>query len=224
MGGFHHMFGGLTGLAHLVRTDPIPLAARLTLAAVLATAGLYKLRHPLIAASAAVNFRVIRHPWRIAGTALGLAETFVAALLVIPVHMAALVGCVAAGVLSAGYVAVTAKALGAAERFPCQCLPGLVGDVSPATLARAIAMVIAAGIGCLGPASGDDVAAHSILPAVGLAVACLGLPLAAAAANGAWRSYRLVMADVDWEWVLAVRGGYAALPTPRNPEGSSEEP
>lgn len=224
MGGFQHLFGGLRGLVRLLAIDPLPLAARLTLAAVLATAGLYKLRHPLIAASAAVNFRVIRRPRRIAGIVLGLAEMFVAALLVMLVPTVALVGCAAAGALSVGYVAVTARALGAAERFPCQCLPGLVGDVSPATLVRAIAMAIAAVIGSLGPASSAHVAAHSILPAAGIAIACLGLPLAATAANGAWRSYRTVIADVDWEWVLAVRGGYAALPTPRNSQGPSEAP
>jgi uncharacterized membrane protein YphA (DoxX/SURF4 family) len=218
VGGFQSLFAGLNWLARLIGTDPVPLAARIVLAALLATAGVYKMRHPLIAAAAAVNFRAIPRPWRTAGTALGLAETVGAVLLLAPIPTVAFVGCVMAGALSAGYVAVTARALSAEARFPCNCLPGFGADISRATLARAIAMLGAAIIGVTEPFRGTPVAIGSVLPALGLAAAAVGVPLASYTAVGAWRSYRAAAAEVDWAWVLAVRGGYAATPARRDSE------
>lgn len=214
MGGFRYLFDGLAGLGRLLGTDPVPLAARLALAGLLATAGMYKLRHPLIAAATAVNFRVIAHPWRAAGYALGLAETLAAVLLLLPAP-AVFAGCAWAGVLSAGYVVVTARALRAHERFPCGCLPG-GGDVSALTLARALAMAGAAIVGALGPAGGHTVDGSAVLPGVGLAAAFLGLPLAVFAATAAWRQYRRLIAETDWEWVIAVRTGHVAVAADRD--------
>ncbi len=218
MGGFRHLYEGLAELGRLLGTGPVSLAARVAVAALLAASGVYKLRHPLVAAAAAVNFRVIPHPWKAAGLLLGLAETLVATALLAPVRLIALAGSASAGVLAAGYVVVTARALRAGRKFPCHCLPGLAGDVSAATLLRALAMVLAAGIGAVGPAVGATATTSYVVPAVGLAVASIGIPLAVFDAVVAWRLYRRLVAETDWEWVLAAGAGRIAEPVRREQE------
>jgi hypothetical protein len=215
MHGFRQLYGDLTTL---VGIGTISLAARLALAALLAASGVYKIRHPLVAAAAAVNFRVIPHPWKTAGFLLGLTETLVAASLLIPVRPVALAGSVAAGGLATGYVVVTGRALRAGRTFPCHCLPGLVGDVSAATLLRALAMVVAATVGAAGPVLGSTVTAASAVSAAGLAVASIGIPLAVFDAVVAWRSYSRLVKETDWVWVLAARAGQIAAPENRTQE------
>ena len=209
MGGFDLLIDGLASLGRGLGAGTVPLAARLALAAILGVAGVYKIRHPLVAAAAAVNFRVIRRPVKAAGRLLGQAEAGVAVALVLPVAPIALAGSVAAAGLALGYAAITARALRAGRTFPCNCLPGLVGDMSMATLIRALAMVLAAVVGALGPATG---ALGSVPPAAGLAVAAIGIPLAAYGATSAWRAYRRLIAETDWTWVLAARAGQIYVP------------
>jgi hypothetical protein len=209
MGGFALLLHAVAGLGRAIGMGTGSLAARLAVAVVLAVAGGYKLRHPLIAAVAAVNFRVVPRPWKAVGRLLGAAEVVVAAALITPVVAVAAVGALAAGVLGIGYVAVVGAALAADRRFPCNCLPGLVGDVSVATLARALAIIAGAALGLAGPLTG---ALGAPLPAAGLALAFLGLPLAGFGVVLAWGSYRAARRDTDWTWVLAARNGQVFVP------------
>jgi hypothetical protein len=215
VGGFELLSAWLAELWRWLGSDQVSLAARLALAALFVAAGGYKVRHPFVAATVMVNFRVIRRASKAAGALLGWAEVAVAALLLAPVAAVAVAGCAAAGLFAAAYVVVTARALRAGERFPCNCLPGLTGEVSRASVARAVAMVVAAVCGALAPFRGVTYSSDAVLDAVVLAAAAIGVPLAVSVAVTAWRSYRTVMADADWEWILAVRTGRVAVPDRR---------
>jgi uncharacterized membrane protein YphA (DoxX/SURF4 family) len=214
VGGFRLLYQGFADLLSAATADPVPLSARIALAAVFAAAGTYKVRHPLVAAQAMVNFRVLASARKHMGRLLGVGETLIALTLLAPVAAVAFVGCAAAGSLSVGYVVVTVNALRRGDRFPCRCLPGLGGDVSPATLTRACAMVVGSAIGLVGPVRGAAVEAEQLVPATALAVAAVGFPLACVAARTGWRSYRSLLAATDWSWVL----------TSTAPRTSPEEP
>jgi uncharacterized membrane protein YphA (DoxX/SURF4 family) len=213
--GFELLSAGLAELWRWLGSDQVSLAARLALAALFAAAGAHKVRHPFVAATALVNFRVTRRASKAAGALLGWTEVAVAALLLAPVAAVAVAGCAAAGLLSAVYVVVTAKAVHAGERFPCDCLPGLTGEVSRASVARAVAMLIAAVGGAVAPLRGVTYPGDGMLDSVAIAAAGIGVPLAVSVAVTAWRSYRAVLANADWEWILAVRTGRVAVPERR---------
>lgn len=211
MGGFRVLLDWFAYLGQTLGLATTSLAARVALAALLGAAGIDKLRHPRIAAVAAINFRVIPRPWKAFGTLIGLGESAIAAAQLVPVDAVAAAGAVAAGCLSLGYVFVLGRALLAGRRFPCDCLPGLVGDVSVATLVRAFVMAAGAALGSAGPLAH---APHAHLPAaVGLAASALGIPLATLGAARAWRAYRAAVTDTDWTWVLEARAGRVFIPT-----------
>lgn len=212
MGGFEELYRALERLVRVLADGPVPLAARIAIAAILLAAGIYKLRHPLIAATAAVNFRMVGRPSRIVGVGLGLIEFFAAGMLVVPLPAVAIAGCVAAGMLSVGYVVVISVALLATQRFECHCLPGLDGNVSPATLTRAIAMVVGAIVGATPLVGGVAQDTGATLPAIGLAAAFVGMPLVVFSAIRDWQARRVLMAKIDWTWVLAVHEGRAGAP------------
>ena len=128
MGGFRVLLDWFAYLGQTLGLATTSLAARVALAALLGAAGIDKLRHPRIAAVAAINFRVIPRPWKAFGTLIGLGESAIAAAQLVPVDAVAAAGAVAAGCLSLGYVFVLGRALLAGRRFPCDCLPGLVGN------------------------------------------------------------------------------------------------
>lgn len=197
--------GGFAQLERWFIADPVTLAARVVLCALFVAAGVYKLLHPLVASTAAVNFRVIRRPSKQAGWLLGAVETAVGIALLIPVAAVAVVGCAAALALSACYAVIIARALRAGELFACNCLPGFAGVVSAAGLVRALVMLAASGLGLVGAARGVFVTAGAAVPGLGLAVAAVGLPLAVLAAASAWRAYRKLNKDIDWEVVMDAR-------------------
>lgn len=209
MGGFESLLVALSGLWDRLVSEPVAFAARVALVALLGASSLYKARHPLIAAAAAVNFRVVRRPWKRVGYALAAVEMVTAGLLAAPWPTAALAGCGLAGCLSIGFAFVIGRALRAHDHFPCHCLSGADDDVSGVTLARAVAMVAAAVIGAVGLVGrGLAIPAMTIaVPGIGLAAAMLGIPLAVYCAAVVWRRYRALLAAVDWEWVIAQRAG-----------------
>lgn len=213
MNGFEHLFDAIGALVRLLNNEPLPLAIRLALASVLGVAGLYKIRHPYMAAMSAVNFRIVPRPSKSVGWAIGLAEMASALLLVVPTREIALVGCLAAGALAFGYVVVITRALRAGEDFACNCLPGGDGKLSRVTLIRAVAMLAGAILGAMGTATtfGEN-SGHSYLSATGLAVGLVGVPMAIFVAGLSWRKYRTILNDTDWIWVLAVRSGHTAAP------------
>lgn len=209
--------GGFRYLADALAAGPVTLGVRLAVAVLFAAAGIYKLRHPLVAATSAVNFRVVRRPRRVAGLAIGGAETVTAMALVIPLPTVAVAGCVLAAVFALAFAFVIARALRSGERFPCHCLPGSDDDMSAVTLWRALALATGAAIGVLGPLGRRSVfPAHDLLPGAGIALAVIGMPIAVHAASTVWRRYRSFIADVDWEWVIASREGRVAAPVRRS--------
>ena len=212
MDGFRHLFAALTDLRHLVTSEPVPFAARLALAGLLATGGLYKLRHPLIAAIAMVNFRIIRQPRKSAAYPVGTVEILTAGMLLVPWPSVVLAGCSLAGCLCFGFAFLIGRAIRVRDRFPCHCLSGADDEVSVVTLLRAAAMVAAAVVGAAGPFErGVAVPAAEVsVPGIGLAAVMLGVPLALYCAAVARRRYRAFLAVVDWEWVLSQRAGYVA--------------
>jgi uncharacterized membrane protein YphA (DoxX/SURF4 family) len=197
--------GGFGQLARLFLADPATLAARIVVGVILVAAGVHKVLHPLVAATAAVNFRVIRRPRRSAGLVLGAVEAVAGLAMLAPERVLAVGGGVAAIGLCAGYAVVIARALAAGETFECNCLPGFSGAVSPLGLVRAVVMLAAAALGVVGAARGVFVSGAALAPALGLAIAAFFLPLAAVAATTAWRAYRKLVGTVDWEMVLDAR-------------------
>jgi hypothetical protein len=185
----------------------VPLALILTLSPVFLAPGVYKLRHPLIAATTAVNFRIVGKPTRRIGYVLGGAETAVATLLVFPTSWVAVTGCLAASVLSLGYCIILARSLVRRERFPCNCLPLLGGEVSVAALLRAFAMLVMAALAGIG-ALESNMASGSRLTALATAVCLLGLSLAIYAAMRSYRLYGRSLHETDWTWVIAARAGH----------------
>jgi hypothetical protein len=217
VGGFAHLLTALGSAGKGLVSDPVPFAARVALAALLLTAGVYKLRHPWSAALSAVNFRVVSTPSRIVGYAIGTAETLAAVTLLAPWPAVALAGCVLAGCLSVSFAVLSAAALRRNDRFACHCLSGADDNVSWATVTRAVAMVATAAVGVVGP-----VARSVALPggtdavlAIGLAAVMLGLPATVYRTWVVWRRYRTFVHDIDWEWVFAVRSGRAAIRVPK---------
>lgn len=209
MHGFQHLGAGVAALGRLLASEPVPFAARVALAVVLLSAGGYKLRSPLAAATSAVSFRVAARPSKPLGYALGVVESSIAVLLLLPWPALAVAGCALGGLLSLVFTFLIGRALHAGHRFPCNCLPGDRADLSVTTAARAIAMSAAAAVGAVGPLGHGVVVPTPALAVsgVGLAAAFLGLPLGVHGLFVAWRRYRAYVAAVDWEWVTAVHAG-----------------
>jgi DoxX len=162
--------------------EPLPgvgvLAARIALAVLFALGGLSKLSGPDAIATAMVRYRLFRKPYRPVAYALGAAEAGTAVLLLSPPPFVAL-GCVAAGLLSLGFVAISVPALLRGDRFACGCLFGQA-QLSWAVPVRGAAMVAAAVIGGVGPlVVSAPVSAAAVPAAVGIAAIALGFPLAA---------------------------------------------
>src|SRR6266536_2586398 len=106
MDGFRYLAHALGSLIDLLTSDPVPLMLIFALALLFVAAGVYKLAHPMMGATAAANFRVVARPRLAVGYALGVAETGVGLLLVWPESGVARLGCALAGAISAGYSVV----------------------------------------------------------------------------------------------------------------------
>ncbi|MFL6120500.1 MauE/DoxX family redox-associated membrane protein [Actinophytocola sp.] len=166
----------------------IEIAARIMLAALFLTAGVNKLRRPLGAATAALQFRVVGQATPGVGYTLGTAEVVIGLLLVGPTPVAA-IGCLAAAALSLGFVVVSVLALRRGERFPCGCLSISVREhVSWLTVVRAGAMTVSAVFaGSVAVSAGGAAGDASLDAAAGLAIIALGLPVAVVMT---WRIHR----------------------------------
>jgi hypothetical protein len=170
------------------------------------------MRHPVSAATAAVNFRIIRRPWKKAGYLFGIAEVCIGILLLSPWLPWTVAASVLATVLSLGFAFMIGRALAAGEKFPCHCLPGSDGELSALALWRAIAMILASIASAVGLVVSRTVVPppRSIIAGVGLTALILGMPLAVTSTSAVWRHYRHFMAETDWEWVIQSRalGGH----------------
>ncbi|MGW7531262.1 MauE/DoxX family redox-associated membrane protein [Amycolatopsis sp. NPDC054798] len=161
--------------------EPLPgvgvLAARIALAALFALGGLSKLSGPDAIATAMVRYRLFRKPNRTFAYFLGVAEAGTAVFLLSPPPFAAL-GCIAAGLLSLGFVAISVPALLRGDRFACGCLFGQARLSWVVVPVRGAAMAVAAVIGGVGPLVVSVPVPAAVPAAVGLAAIALGFPLA----------------------------------------------
>lgn len=224
MGGAPYLFQTVAALAALASS--LSFSLRLALATLFVVGGVYKLQRPLDAAIAAVNFRILKRPWKPAGYAFGIAEVSLGILLVSPSLLLATAALGLSAGLSVGFAFVTGRALAAGEKFSCHCLPGSNSELSSHSLWRGIGMIIASLAGAVGLLSSRSVVPQppSIAGAVGLAAAILGIPLAVTSAAAVWEDYRHFMAETDWEWVIQLRalGGKSPALRPQTPSPASE--
>jgi hypothetical protein len=224
MGGAQYLFQTVAHLAGLASSFSFSL--RLVLATLFVVGGVYKLRRPLDAAIAAVNFGILKRPWKPAGYAFGIAELCLGVLLLSPsLPLAAAALGLSTG-LSVGFAFVTGRALAAGGKFSCHCLPGSDGELSSRSLWRAIAMIVASVASALGLLFSRMVVPQppSIAGAAGLAAVILGIPLAVTSAAAVWVDYRHFMVETDWEWVIQLRalGGKSPAFRPQPPRPAPE--
>ncbi len=224
MGGAPYLFQTVSHLAGLASS--LSFSLRIALATLFIVGGVHKLRRPLDAAIAAVNFGMLKRPWKLAGYAFGIAEVCLGVLLLSPSLLLAAAALGLSTGLSVGFAFVTGRALASGEKFSCHCLPGSDGELSTHSLWRAIAMIIASVAGAVGLLFSRSVLPQpaSIAGAVGLAAVILGIPLAVTSAAAVWEDYRHFMAETDWEWVIQLRvlGGKSPALRPQTPSPASE--
>jgi hypothetical protein len=183
------------------------LAAFFIVAGLLAVGGFYKLRHPRTAAASAVRFGVAREPTRRLGYTLGVAELLTATLLLSWPYQLALAGAAMALLLSGGFVVVISRTLLNGVSFPCNCLSDTNEPVSKATLLRALAMTVGVILGVVAMlrSSGSlHVSPESTLGAAAIALLATGISLTAHAGRRLLRAHRILAAEIDWEWVVAM--------------------
>jgi hypothetical protein len=203
MDGYEVIGDGFRWAADAATGDVGSLAARLAVAGLFAVAGVYKLRHPLIAAAAAARFGAVRHATARVGYALAAAELGTAALLVAWWRPATLAGCVAAAALALAFFVLLTRALLGGERFACHCMSSSEEEISAVTALRALAMAVAATAGAAGVLRGFTLPpATEALQAIGLAAALAGVPLALLTCMRLWRRHKRFMHETDWEWLL----------------------
>jgi hypothetical protein len=182
--------GGFAGLADaaaaIASADGHHLAVA-AIASTLAWSGAVKLRQPMPAAWALVDFRVVRHVRRCAGLALGLLEAGVALALIAALAAGATPTTAAAGaaaLLFAAFAAAIGAALRRGASFDCACFGAEDTPLSAFTLARAVLLcgasaVLAATASTAGPVNGaGDVAATLVAgtSAVGTCVLLASTP------------------------------------------------
>ena len=206
MNGFEELYRATGYLTH----DPMPLALRVILSGLFVIAGTQKLRHPLLAATAALNFRVVAHVRRRVGVTLGAVEVVTGLLLVLPLRPVAVLGASCALALALGFALVIGRALVAKEHFSCHCLSSGSEELSALSFLRAVMMAVAAAVALATLPHGEVVPSGvHILDGIGLAAAIAGIPTAGIATARSWRRYRGYLAGVDWEWVLGPGGNLA---------------
>lgn len=122
-----------------VRGELVPLAVWL-LAFVFCWSGAVKLRRPLLAAAALVNFRLARRPRRLAGWLTGSTEL----LLAVALPLAPRLALPLAALMLTGFSALLLRGLRAGERFPCYCFGDPHAALSHLTLARTALLALTA--------------------------------------------------------------------------------
>jgi hypothetical protein len=185
LGGFAHL---LDGASAVISTDSHHIATAVV-AAVLAWSGTAKLRRPLPAAWALVDFGVVRHVHPRAGLALGLLEAGLAGALVLGLAaggaLAALAAS-AAALLLAAFAAAIARSLARGASFNCACFGAGDSPLSTATLGRAVLLsalsaALAVTAGAAGPVPSDDALAQALVAGTAItataALVAAGRPL-----------------------------------------------
>lgn len=201
MHGFDYIAGALSGLTNALMRAPVPLAIRLCLATLFLVAGIYKLRHPAVAAMAVVNFRVISKPERRAGFGVGFVEVVLAALLVTPNTITMRLGSVGAGLAALAYSFVISRALAQGGAFECNCLPLTTGPISFWSLARSVGMFVLAGLAAAASWQSGTMGG-SISTAVAIAAGLFGLPTAVFVTVKMLSLYRHLTHNMDWTWAI----------------------
>jgi hypothetical protein len=148
MSGFEALGDAAAGVVRWLTADSASLLVAWTLALTLAWSGVAKVRRPLLAALAMVNFRVISRPRSGPGRALGVAELTITGMLagVSISSVLGTLGAVLAVITFAAFSFVLARSLLAGETFECNCFGDSHATISTGTLFRAGAFAVLAGL------------------------------------------------------------------------------
>ena|SRR5437762_11015367 len=144
MSGYEIVFSFLREIVLLVIEPDGHSIAVLYLAGVFVWSGTVKLRQPMLAALAIVDFRVVRQVRSYLGTALGAGETLVALVLIVGVLPQLTLGFAAA--LLWAFTFLITRSLLAGERFACFCFGDSDSKLSNFTLLRTLALALLASL------------------------------------------------------------------------------
>ena len=174
-------------------------AIRLAMSGTLAFAGGLKLVRPDLLASTLVRSGIsFRRPQRV-GRSLGAIELATAVGVLLP--PTALVGAMAAGLLSIVFAAFIGRGLYLGADYPCACLGNPTKPISAATLSRPLllglgsAVVISVGFRAL--ASWASLQRSLVVVSIGVSVPILFSALTAIA-----NTRRHLDSELDWNWIL----------------------
>ncbi len=174
-------------------------AIRLAISGTLAFAGGLKLVRPdLIAATLVRSGMGFRRPQRV-GRSFGAVEIATAVGVLLPPM--ALVGAMAAGLLSIVFAAFIGRGLYLGADYPCACLGNPTKPISASTLARPLLLGLGSGVviavGFRGPASWASLQRSLVLVSIGASVPILFSALTAIA-----NTRRHLDSELDWTWIL----------------------
>jgi uncharacterized membrane protein YphA (DoxX/SURF4 family) len=175
-GGFEYVLNNLSLAIEALQRPPTSTVATWFLGWVFLWSGIVKIRQPMQAAVAIVDFRVSRHLRSWAGTALGILELAIAGLLFL---ISGARGSVAlAAILLGMFTLVIARSVRSGATFPCFCFGDSRSRVSMFTLLRTAALAgvalilsFSTNLGLTG--SPQDLSLQFILSGAVLAVAVL---------------------------------------------------
>lgn len=184
----------------VLRNDELISLGAAFLGWILLWSGTAKLRKPLLAAAALVDFGFGRRPKRSYGTALGACEVAVALLLLIVPGVLPLI--VAAVILS-GFAVALGSVLRSGGRVPCLCFGNTHSVVSLTSLARTGALALLAWVLAAAAYLRSSVASAALLAIAALGL--LGVVVFAAHLPELRRNGRLLLDTLELS-----RGGEAA--------------
>jgi len=190
---------GLDALWSFLAADPVGLTSRYLLIGVFVAAGLTKVRHPLVAATALVSFRLVSRADRRLGLGLGLFELAVAAGLTGVAGES--IGRTATGLAlgaCVAYVVVVARALREGDVEACTCFSTHGTPLDGWTIVRNLGLVVAALSAWLTwPTSAAGMATQ--LRSLLLAVLLVGVAVALRVVRTNITTWARLRERVDWD-------------------------
>jgi methylamine utilization protein MauE len=153
MGGLEEALSLLGGAIELLHRDEGFGVAMWFLGLVFAFSGYQKLRQPMLAAMAMVDFRVVRRVRPSFGSALAIFELCMAALLL--TRFAPVLATSLAAASLGIFTVLIARGVRAGVRFPCFCFGEADGQLSARTLFRTATLAALASLLALGSWQGD---------------------------------------------------------------------
>lgn len=173
MSGFEALRSGAQWVADAVLQPPMADVFTWILVGVFAWSGIVKLKNPIAAAMAMVDFNVVRRARRLYGFGLGAAETTLAVWLALGLRPQAALG--AASILFATFVILIGRSLTRGAEFTCHCFGDDEGKISVKTLARALMLLSLSGLLFLAAPIEEGSLGATDVPAAVTGVAIVGM-------------------------------------------------